>query len=187
MSDLLNKPSSVFIGENSLSDECLLELGRITSYLSILEFAIIFDISRLTSLDLTTTLMLFAGDQFDRILRVLTSVFYHRVDSKSYREEFDIIRSELDKINQERNTHLHAIWTNPMGGSAIRTRFSKLDRKNKGFTQESINVSDLKSLSGRMIKADHLLKQLIDRALDSLSDPSVTHKNTSHNNAKNVK
>ena len=157
--------SNLFIGTDSLSAEYLTELGRITAYLSILEFCMINEIARLSNLDPITTLMMFAGDQYERILKVLTSVFYHRISNKQYCKEFDSIRGELDSINSERNTQLHAIWSNPTKDNATRTRFSKKDRKNKGCSRHPINKNDLKKISDRMVVVQHILSRFIDKVL----------------------
>jgi len=131
-----------------LSEEFFLALGRVTAHFAILEEQVEFLTWSLMGNDQRLGQIVTAEMSFRNKVALLSSVFRHRVDDDSVRDELEQILSRATAVEVQRNVVIHSSWG--LGDSPeTRTRFKKTARKGKGIEHqfEQMTAAQIESIA----------------------------------------
>jgi hypothetical protein len=132
----------------SLEQAHSMVLGRIARAHAALEMVVQSVLANLISNDIGLTNCIIAGEKLDSLLTKITNIVHYRITDVIVLEEYNKIRSEIDRLNQERNRSLHSSYVlYPEEWKIKRGKFTRKARKlGKVFThwdhEDAIDIKE---------------------------------------------
>lgn len=134
-------------------------IGIVVMQFVSLEYSIIDTICMLIpSLERNVSASLLAEDTFHRLLLKLKRVFLHQIKDKKLKNEFEAIYTELNKINDERNNFVHAIFFLIEGQGITRYKLKPDINFKDNFEKITFKQEDIDNFNERIIKAKKSLR-----------------------------
>jgi len=141
---------------DTLSKEHLKAIGSLTVDFVVLERMLMTCIIHLLSSDPQYSKRVLATDNFSALLAKFKKLLIYRLQEKglydeSIKKEYKSLYDDLDKINSERNTLIHSMWSVDKEGKAFRHKYLKqIDKNLKIDNREPIDVKSLNDLSYKL-------------------------------------
>ena len=138
------------LSSSAVSEEFLVEIGRITVHFALLEKILIDLTHRLLSLPENMARSITAELSFRGLQQLAYSLLKERLPSKI--EEFADILKRVGKCEEKRNAITHSLWGAGTSGTdgkqlVIRTKYSAKQKKGLDFVRKEMTIDDLNDIA----------------------------------------
>jgi len=105
--------------------------------------------------------VLIGSEQMDVMLAKLNKVIGFYINDKEISSKFKSIANELDRINEKRNTFIHARWNFHYYPEAEYHKIKRNLSKKELLSRDNISVEKLKEYADSILRASENLEQFI--------------------------
>ena len=165
--------SDTFIHHKEI-DEYLNVIGKITINFANLEDEISKSIGILNGDDIGANLRIIAGEQFQRLLDLLETLFRYRISDRKQLKRFSNIISNASAIRNDRNENVHVAFNflEIMAGLTIvtKSRYSKKGSDKYEYDSKVPSIEALKIIASDAINAKEELAAIINENLSIIKN-----------------